>query len=159
MMMSERSLRRGLIYSRRSHVPCMWHCMQHLFCILLLLYDYTWFLHALVLSFVIALYLHTRLLVTCLVSERRSCKAFSSSWGSPPYITPYTVLTTLIVCLHSLPSLYLLSILHSLPAYSLPCRAVSTASIVRAMSISRAVTNLEAWVYVLQGIFSLNHDN
>jgi hypothetical protein len=36
-------------------------------------------LHALVLPFIIALYLYTRLLVTCLVSERRSCKAFSFS--------------------------------------------------------------------------------
>jgi hypothetical protein len=34
-------------------------------------------LHALVLSFIIALYLYMRLLVTCLVSERRSCRAFS----------------------------------------------------------------------------------
>jgi len=31
-----------------------------LFCVLLLLYNYTWFLHALVVSFVITLYLHMR---------------------------------------------------------------------------------------------------
>jgi len=37
-----------------------------LFCVLLLPYNYTWFLYALVFSFVIALYLYTRLLVALL---------------------------------------------------------------------------------------------
>ena len=41
-------------------------------CVLLLLYNYTWFLHALVLSFVIALYLHMRLLIACLLGIRET---------------------------------------------------------------------------------------
>jgi hypothetical protein len=31
-------------------------------------------------------YICVYLLLACLVSERRSCRAFSSSWGSPPYM-------------------------------------------------------------------------
>jgi hypothetical protein len=41
-------------------------------CVLLLLCDYIWFSHALVLSFVIALYLHMRLLVACLLGIRET---------------------------------------------------------------------------------------
>jgi len=51
--------------NNRSFVACL--------CVLLLLYDYTWFLHALIVSFVIALYLHMRLLIACLLGIREQC--------------------------------------------------------------------------------------
>ena len=55
-------------------------------CVLLLLYNYNWFLHALILLLLLYFYICVYLLLACLISERRSCRAFSSSWGSPPYI-------------------------------------------------------------------------
>ena len=48
------------------------HLLLACLIVLLLIYNYTWFLHALVISFVIALYLHMRLLIACLLSIRET---------------------------------------------------------------------------------------
>ena len=64
MHYSELSIHVHTSLNNRSFIACL--------CVLLLLYNYTWFLHALVLSFVIALYLYMRLLIACLLGIRET---------------------------------------------------------------------------------------
>ena len=60
MHYSESSIHVHTSLNNRSFIACL--------CVLLLLYNYTWFLYALIVSFVIALYLYMRLLIACLLA-------------------------------------------------------------------------------------------